>query len=358
MIELRDLSKTFGPVTALAPVTLSVAAGELFALLGPSGSGKSTLLRLIAGLETPTSGTIHLNGRDVTHSPPYQRNIALVSQRPALAPGLNVGDNLAQGLRFAQSRVARRERLSEAEIAGRVREAADLLVLTPLLDRPAAGLSGGEQQRVSLGRAMVRRASIWLLDEPFGSLDWALSEKLSRGLHLLRERLGLTMIFVTHNPNEAMSLADRVGVLGGGRLLQAGFPAETHDRPGHRAVACLFGQPTINFIDGSVDGGRFSTVSGSVRLSAPFPAGIVSLGVRPEDLFLSPGNGRLSLGEFTWKECRRRGPGWLTTVERGEVSLRIATADDPPGAGDSVTVWMTPGKAHWFDGDTGWRRET
>ncbi|WP_020470161.1 ABC transporter ATP-binding protein [Zavarzinella formosa] len=358
MITLDSLSKTFGRTPVLEPTTLNIAAGELFVLLGPSGSGKSTLLRLIAGLETPTSGKIFLDGREVTQTPPHERNIALVSQRPALAPALNVGDNLAQGLRFAQSRVSRRERLSEGEIAARVREAAELLELTPLLNRPADDLSGGEQQRVSLGRAMVRRASIWLLDEPFGSLDTLLAEKLSLGLHLLRERLRLTIIFVTHNPNEAMSLADRVGVLGGGRLLQAGFPAETYDRPGHRAVACLFGQPTINFIDGSVDGGIFSTVSGSLRLSAPFPAGNMSLGVRPEDLSLTPGNGRLSLGEFTLKERRRRGSGWLAAVERGDVSLQVLSADDPPGVGDPVVVWMAPGKTHWFDGDTGWRRET
>ena len=358
MITLDSVSKTFGPRPALLPTSLAIAAGELFVLLGPSGSGKSTLLRLIAGLEEPDGGRILIGGRDVTRVAPHERNVALVSQRPALAPGLSVALNLAQGLRFSQSRVPAGGRLAESEIAGRVREAADWLELTPLLDRIADDLSGGEQQRVSLGRAVVRRAPVWLLDEPFGSLDTPLAEKLSHGLHLLRDRLGLTMIHVTHNPNEAMSLADRVGVLGGGRLLQAGNPAETYDRPGHRAVACLFGRPTINFITGSVDGGIFSTVSGSVRLSAPFPSGIASLGLRPDDLSWSPENGRRSLGEFTLTDRRRRGSGWLATVTRGEVSLQVSSVGDPPGVGESVVVWFDPDKTHWFDGDTGWRRDT
>jgi ABC-type sugar transport system ATPase subunit len=309
-------------------------------------------------LETPTSGKLTINGRDVTQLAPHERNVALVSQRPALVPELCVADNLAQGLRFAQSRLPKRERLAEADITARVRESAELLELTPILSRRTEDLSGGEQQRVSLGRAVVRRAPIWLLDEPFGSLDTPLAEKLSRGLLLLRDRLGLTMILVTHNPNEAMSLADRVGVLGGGRLLQTGNPAETYDRPGHRAVAFGFGRPTINFIDGSVDGGIFSTVSGNIRLSAPFPAGKASLGLRPDDLSLRPESGRLSLGDFTLTERRRRGSGWLSTLRRGDVFLDVVTVDDPPGVGDSVVVWFNPDKAHWFDGDTGRRRNT
>ena len=355
VIDLLNLSKSFGPTPALAPTTLSVAAGEIFVLLGPSGSGKSTLLRLIAGLESPSGGRIRINNQDVTDWPPHQRNVALVAQRPALAPTLTVEENLSQGLRFSQSRLTRRERLSEAEIAGRVREAAEFLELTPLLKRPAGDLSGGEQQRAALGRAAVRRAPIWLLDEPFGSLDTALAEKLSRGLLLLRRRFGLTMIFVTHNPNEAMSLADRVGVLGGGHLLQAETPAEVHDRPGHRAVAFHFGRPTINLIDGSADSGIFSTVSGGVRLPTPLPAGNLSLGLRPEDLFLGPGAGRLSLGAFTLQEKRRWGAGWLATVTHGDDSLRVLTANEPPAVGDAVTVWTAPDKAHWFAADTGRR---
>lgn len=354
MIDLRDLSKTFGPVPALAATTLAVAAGEIFVLLGPSGSGKSTLLRLVAGLETPTAGRIFLNGQDVTGWPPHERNVALVPQRPALA-ALSVEQNLAQGLRFAQSRVARRERLPEGEIAERVREAAEILELTPLLKRAAGDLSGGEQQRVALGRAVVRRAPIWLLDEPFGSLDTALAEKLSRALLLLRRRFGLTMIFVTHNPNEAMSLADRVGVLGGGHFLQAGTPAEVHDRPGHRAVAFHFGRPTINLIAGSVACGAFSTASGSLTLPTPLPTGDVSLGLRPDDLSLEPGAGRLALGVFTLRDKRRRGAGWLATVEAGGDSLRVSTAEEPPAVGGAVTVWADREKMHWFAADTGRR---
>lgn len=345
-------------VEALAPTSLTVAAGELFVLLGQSGSGKTTLLRLIAGLETPSAGNIFIADRNATHAPPHERNLALVSQKPALAPQLSVAKNLVQGLRFGQSRLPRSARLPESEITSRLNEAAKLMELESLLARRTEDLSGGEQQRVALGRAIMRRAPIWLLDEPFGSLDTLLAEKLSRGLLLLRERLGLTIILVTHNPNEAMSLADRVGVLGGGRLLQTGKPEETYDRPGHRTVAFLFGRPTINLIDGSVDGGIFSNVSGTIRLSAPVSAGRTSLGLRPDDLFFHPKSDRCSLGNFILTERRRRGSGWLSTLRLGDLSLDVVSVDDPPDVGDSVVVWFDPDKAHWFDGDTGRRRNT
>lgn len=358
MLEVRQLSKSFGSRVALTQVSLAVARGEILALLGPSGSGKSTLLRVIAGLESANSGEIFWQNRPIHGLPAHERQMALISQRPALTPGQTVAESLAQGLVFAESRLPRKERQSTAEIEARVQDTAKLVELSHALSQPVETLSSGEQQRVAFGRAIVRRAPIWLLDEPFAALDRWLAEKLSGLLHLLQRRFGLTIIIVTHYPNEAMSLADRVGVLGGSHLLQTGKPEEVHDRPGHRTVAFLFGQPNINFIHGCVTQRTFTATPGNVQLPVSLPPGDFSLGIHPRDLSATPTPSAMSFGEFTPTQHRRYGPGWLIHCERDGLRLHwYTTTPRNMQRTERITLWVSPDQCHWFDEPTGWRRE-
>lgn len=275
-------------------ISLEAGNGEQFAIVGPSGAGKTTLLRLIAGLETPDRGRIVVNGRDVTAAPPHHRDIGLVPQRSALYPHLSVLENLAVGLRLRP----RRERPAEPEIRMRVDEAVQLLGLGPILGNRPHQLSGGEQQRVMLGRLLVRRPSIWLLDEPFAHLDVPLREQLRRDMHLLRERFLPTIIAVTHDPVEALTSGDRLAVLLRGRVRQVGQPAAVLARPASSEVAGFLGQPPMNLTTGVLvrpetagPALQFAAADGAFRL--PVPAELVThgaegqpvtVGIRPEAL--------------------------------------------------------------------------
>jgi ABC-type sugar transport system ATPase subunit len=256
-VSLHGLSKTYpGGVEALRGVDIHVRSGELLVLLGPSGSGKTTLLRLIAGLETPTAGGVRIAGEPADRLPPHRRGVGLVSQRVVLFPHLSVRDNLRFGLPRGQD--------------GSLSQVAELLRIGELLDRRPGELSGGQQQRVALGRALVRRPRVLLLDEPFSNLDAPLRWELRGQLHLLQRHLRATMILVTHEQDEALSLADRVAVLDRGRLAQLGTPREALDR--------LDGTPPIRLVPGEL------TTQGTVRLekelSLPVPADWAGLGPR------------------------------------------------------------------------------
>src|SRR5262245_35839025 len=277
-ILLTDLRKTFpNGVVGLQPTTLRVADGQYFVLLGPSGSGKSTLLRLVAGLETADRGTIHFGDRAVHTLAPHERGVAFVPQRAALYPDRDVRGNIRAGVEFAQNRPTR------SEIEDRIRLAAESLKITELLTHRPHELSGGEQRRVMLARALVRRTGIVLLDEPLGNLDSALAEELSEDLHLLQTPFRPTILHVTHDPIEAMALADRVGLLGGGRILQSGKPDEVYARPGSRTVGLHFGRPAMAQIDGAGDGTEFASAGGWLRIPCPH-TGPLTCGVRPEDV--------------------------------------------------------------------------
>lgn len=342
-VLLSDVAKTFpGGAVGLHPTTLHVRAGEHFVLLGPSGSGKTTLLRLVAGLETPDRGAIAFDGRPVHTLPPHQRGVTFVAQRSALYPDRDVRGNIAAGLEFGK----RSARPPAAEIEARVREAAELLRIGRYLSARPHELSGGEQRRVVLARAVVRRTPVWLLDEPLGQLDSALAAKLSEDLHLLRTRFGLTIIHVTHDPNDALATADRVGMLGGGRIIQSGRPDELYSLPGSRTVGLHFGRPPINLIDGRGDGISFVSDDGRVRVPGRH-SGPVTLGVRPEDVGFAARAGFVRVGGGPVIDVRRYDGRFLIAVG----AIRGLSDERPPEP--TTDVWVRAGRLHWFDPATG-----
>lgn len=347
-IRLTNLSKTFpNGAIGLYPTTLLIPSGSYFVLLGPSGSGKTTLLRLIVGLEKTDGGTIHFGDRAVHALPPHRRGVAFVPQRAALYPDREVAGNIAAGLEFAAGRPNR------AQIDQRVRQAAETLGISYLLASRPHELSGGEQRRVMLARAFVRRAEIWLLDEPLAQLDAPLAGQLSQDLHLLQRHFAHTILHVTHDPIEAMALADRVGLLGGGRLLQSGTPDEVYARPSSRTVGLHFGRPPINLIDGIADETGFASAGGWLRLAC-LHRGKLSLGVRPEDVAFSPQEGFLRVAEGTVGESRRVDARTLATVCGPSAEVR-GFADG--AVSGRVTVWVRADRLHWFDQATGQRVE-
>ncbi len=245
-VVISHLSKTFpSGIRAVEDLCLEIEDGELIALMGPSGCGKTTTLRLLAGLEQPTAGQIVIAGRRAERLPPRDRDVAMVFQQGALYPHLSVRGNLGFGLKL--------RRTPRREIGPRVAEAAAALGISELLDRRPGELSYGQQQRVALGRAIVRRPKLFLLDEPLASLDTALRRQLRHEIRGLHQRLGVPMIYVTHDAGEAMALGQRIAVMREGRLQQAADPQTLYDRPGNQFVASLLGSPGMNFLEGRVE---------------------------------------------------------------------------------------------------------
>ncbi|MCD2519329.1 ABC transporter ATP-binding protein [Massilia sp. G4R7] len=284
-VHLRKLCITRGSNQIIRDLDLQVAPGEFLVLLGPSGCGKSTLLHSIAGLIDLADGAIEIGGRDMSHADPSERGIGMVFQSYALYPTMTVEKNMSFGLRISGA--------PKAEIQRRVRRAAEMLQLESLLGRKPAQLSGGQRQRVAIGRALVREAGVYLFDEPLSNLDAKLRAELRRELKLLHAALGSTMIYVTHDQAEAMTLATRIVVMQGGRIQQIGTPAEVYERPANRFVAGFLGSPSMNFVDGQLDGAleaqrRFSAGALNITLAPDCvaPAGAVTLAVRPEDIHL------------------------------------------------------------------------
>ena len=310
-VHLRKLSVTLGGKPIIRDLDLQVEPGEFLVLLGPSGCGKSTLLHSIAGLVDAAGGSIEIGGRDMTGADPSERGIGMVFQSYALYPTMTVEGNMSFGLKMAGT--------PRAEIARRVQRAAGMLQLDALLSRKPAQLSGGQRQRVAIGRALVREAGVFLFDEPLSNLDAKLRAELRRELKLLHARLGSTMIYVTHDQVEAMTLASRIVVMQGGVVQQSGTPSEVYERPANRFVAGFLGAPAMNFIDGEVDmHGRFHAGVFGLTLGLPRAAGPAQppyaavLGVRPEHVRIDPGAplaGRVTLVEpmgshqVVWIEC-------------------------------------------------------
>ena len=291
VLRLEGVSKTYNPgspaaVEVLRGLDLSVARGEVVALVAPSGAGKSTLLRMLAGLESITGGEIRIGPRVVNDVPPKERDIAMVFQNYALYPHMSVYRNLAYGLR--------QRRTPRAEIDRRVRETAELLEIHGLLDRKPGQLSGGQRQRVAMGRAIVREPKVFLFDEPLSNLDAKLRADMRIELKRLHERVGRTMVYVTHDQVEAMTLADKIVVLNKGRIEQVGSPLELYRHPVNRFVAGFIGSPQMNFLPvqaaGVAAGGVTVTLPGGDRLTVPVrpdgvaPGAKLTLGLRPEDL--------------------------------------------------------------------------
>ncbi|HEX3066675.1 MAG TPA: ABC transporter ATP-binding protein, partial [Dongiaceae bacterium] len=274
-VELDRISKAFGPLTVLHELSLSVTPGEFMVLLGPSGCGKTTALRMIAGLESVTSGSIRIDGRDVTDVAPKNRDIAMVFQSYALYPHMSVAENIAYPLKI--------RKLPRAEIDKQVRDVAAQVQLDSLLERFPRQLSGGQRQRVALARAIVRRPAAFLMDEPLSNLDAKLRGHMRAELKHMQHQLGIATVYVTHDQIEAMTLGHRVAVLNQGRLQQIDTPHRIYDDPANIFVAGFVGSPPMNFVPGALGEGRFNAAGGSLPAAARESRENVLLGLRPED---------------------------------------------------------------------------
>ena len=324
-ISLKQITKSFGETEVIPPLDLEIRDGEFIVFVGPSGCGKSTLLRLIAGLEDVTSGLIEIDGRNATEVPPARRGLAMVFQSYALYPHMSVRKNIAFPLKMAG--------IDKAEIDRKVEDAAKVLNLTDYLHRRPGQLSGGKRQRVAIGRPSAREPAAFLFDEPLSNLDAALRVNMRLEISELHNTLETTMIYVTHDQIEAMTMADRIVVLHAGRIEQVGTPLELYSQPRNIFVAGFIGSPKMNFISG--EGARAH--------------GADTIGIRPEHMTLSTTEGawegRVSvaehLGSDTFLHIQTKSEGTLTARAGGEFPVRH---------GD--TVWLTPqeDKLHRFDG--------
>ncbi len=371
-IDLNGLTKVYPDgTTAVQDLSLTVADGEFLVLVGPSGCGKSSVLRCVAGLEMPTSGTVSLDGRDVTHLPPQARDLAMVFQTYALYPHMTVYDNLAFGLKM--------RRAPKEEIDARVRKVAQQLGISHHLPRFPRELSGGERQRVALGRAIVRQPQAFLMDEPLSNLDAALRIKMRADLLKLQRTLHATVLYVTHDQTEAMTMGDRVAVLKQGQLQQVAPPQELYERPANRFVAGFIGSPSMNFITAALEmhqGAPALEMAGQVLALPPdflekrpalqpYMGKPLALGLRPE--------------HFLPASPDRTGPDWLRLTVTPEVvetlgmvnyvhftlpdtlapnhpQVSFIAALDPavPAALDeALELAFDPGRLHFFEPDTG-----
>jgi multiple sugar transport system ATP-binding protein len=352
-VTLRGVHKRFGDVHIIKGVDLEIADSEFCVFVGPSGCGKSTLLRLIAGLEDISEGRLEIGGREVTRTPPANRGVAMVFQSYALYPHMTVAENIGFGLKMANR--------PKAEIAQRVDKAAAMLQLGPLLQRKPAQLSGGQRQRVAIGRAIVREPGVFLFDEPLSNLDASLRVQTRIEISRLHQELGSTMIYVTHDQVEAMTMADKIVVLQGGIVEQVGSPLELYHRPRNRFVAGFIGSPKMNFLPVAV-----TAVSGNVA-SLKLPGGPIlplplrgakigpgakaTLGVRPEHLSL--GEARGAAPAATVRLAEHLGSETMLYLEAADgVSISVrADGLSRAKVGDRVAVGLDPASCHLFDAE-------
>ncbi|MCG6113071.1 MAG: ATP-binding cassette domain-containing protein [Paracoccus sp.] len=325
-VRLESISKSFGGLTVLPDLDLTVPEGSFTVLVGPSGCGKSTLLRIISGLEMPTAGTVRIGGQDVTFDEPSKRGISMVFQSYALYPHMTVAQNIDFGLRLAKVPAPERQ--------ARVAEAARILALTDYLDRKPSQLSGGQRQRVAIGRSIVRQPKVFLFDEPLSNLDAALRTQMRVELAQLHQSLDATMIYVTHDQVEAMTLADQIVVMNAGRIEQVGAPMDLYDRPQTAFVAGFIGSPKMNLLPGTAIGRD----------------DVATMGIRPEHIAVSDDTGYWpataqvveTLGADTVVHAHVAGTGDVTVRLPGDRRLR---------AGE--TLFLTPERRHLhlFDAD-------
>jgi sn-glycerol 3-phosphate transport system ATP-binding protein/multiple sugar transport system ATP-binding protein len=361
------VKKSFGAQSILRGVDLTIAEGSFAVLVGPSGCGKSTLLRLIAGLEQPDEGTIQLKGRDVTRLPPRDRDVAMVFQSYALYPHLTVKENLAFGLKLRGT--------AADEIERRIKEASTMLSLDKLLLRLPKQLSGGQRQRVAMGRAIVRRPTLFLFDEPLSNLDAALRAEVRVEIRRLHDRLAATTLYVTHDQVEAMTLADTLWVMNGGQVEQSGKPLDIYERPRTKFVAGFLGSPQVNFLDAVIkerDGVLVADGSGLVvpvdeaRFGRSLAIGKkVTVGIRPHDFAIANASANANdrsrapeVGTFRVEIVEALGfeafaHGWLTSSgPRVIVRLESREVEDAKAKGE-LPLTVDPARVHLFDEATG-----
>ncbi len=349
-VTISDVRKTYGAVPVIHGVDVDIRDGEFVVLVGPSGCGKSTLLRMIAGLVHISAGTIAIDGKVVNNLEPKDRDIAMVFQNYALYPQMTVAQNMSFALELA--------RVDKATIKQKVDAAAAILGLEPLLERKPAQLSGGQRQRVAMGRAIVRNPKVFLFDEPLSNLDAKLRVAMRAEIKSLHQRLGTTIVYVTHDQIEAMTMADKIVVLNGGRVEQIGNPLELYDRPVNRFVAGFIGSPAMNFISGTLEAGQagLRVASGAVLPVGSYPAALegrtVEFGIRPEHIQVVAEGGLLARAEVV----EPTGSETHVVVEAageklvGVIRSRIAIA-----AGSELNIAFEPGQGHFFDPEDGRR---
>jgi len=362
-IEISHMTKRFGDTTAVEDLSLDIPDSEFLVLVGPSGCGKSTTLRCIAGLESPTEGSIYIGGEHMNYRVPQNRDIAMVFQDYALYPHMSVRENIRFGLEEESG-------YTSEERDARVEEIADLLGISSMLDRNPDELSGGQQQRVALGRAIVRDPEVFLMDEPLSNLDAELRAEMRTELQQLQNRFDVTTVYVTHNQTEAMTMSDRIAVLNEGTLQQVGEPLELYHAPANRFVAGFIGEPAMNFVEGTHRNGTFT----SEFFEYPFDSGIrddvgdtsdVVLGVRPEDIELKrlPESGSSGLADHEFRMTvsvvephgdrnvvHLRHPSDASETEAIDALIAGTTVVD---AGTEVVVSVDPDTVHVFDMTTG-----
>ncbi|MBI5509791.1 MAG: ABC transporter ATP-binding protein [Deltaproteobacteria bacterium] len=346
-IELDRISKHYGDTVILEELSLAINEGELVVLVGPSGCGKTTILRMIAGLLEPSRGRIRIDGRDVTETLPGERDIAMVFQSYALYPHMTVFENVAFPLRV--------RRLAPGEISRRVNEVTKLLGIDHLLGRKPAALSGGQRQRVAMGRAIVREPKAFLFDEPLSNLDAALRGRMRGEIAGLHRRLGATMVYVTHDQHEAMTLADRLVLLNKGKIEQMGRPLDVYREPKTRFVAEFIGSPPMNFVPveeraGSLAGAGFAVPLSAVGVKSGVPGGRLLLGVRPEALKVATSGEALPTlkAEIDWIE-RTGSDGYLyARVGPTSIVARLSAAAGQ-GLSPGQRVDLSFSQARLFD---------
>ena len=353
-VSVAGIIKEFGKERVLRDVSFAAENGEFVALVGPSGCGKSTLLRCIAGLEAIQGGTIKIGGRIVNTLEPKERDAAMVFQNYALYPHMTVRQNMGYSLRLRG--------VAAAAIKPQVDEAARILGLTDYLERYPRQLSGGQRQRVAMGRAIVRKPSVFLFDEPLSNLDAALRVQMRGEIRSLHKRIGVTSIYVTHDQIEAMTMADRIVVMRAGKVEQVGPPLELYERPINTFVATFIGSPAMNLVPGLLKGDVFSTVSGeSLKLPNSVALGNaqqnvpVLLGLRPEHLAITRSAGAATIRAVV-RQSETTGATTYLSVEALGATLQVAL----PGhmfisGGDPLQLEALPGAIHLFDAETGMR---
>ncbi len=345
-IRLENVCKQWGATHAVQNVSFEINEGSLLVLLGPSGCGKSTTLRLIAGLESVSSGRIYIGDRDVTNLPPAQRRLAMVFQSYALFPHLSVRENIVFGLKV--------RKVAEADQKRRLDNAVEILGLGGLLDRKPSALSGGQQQRVALGRALVAEAAVCLMDEPLSNLDAKLRLEMRREIRELQQRLGMTMVYVTHDQTEAMSMADTIILMQHGHIVQNDAPVAMYSQPATTFAASFIGTPPMNLLNVTMDNGQ-PVIAGSQGCSVPAPVcAECTLGIRPEHVVVTP--------DGPWQaevlSMEYLGADSVLACSLGQQQIAVQVAGNPGfKPGHKLRLSFDNSALHYFEAQTGARRD-